>query len=393
MTQNERDNRSNGNACSDKRPQSSAKSERLQHSGIAFSISQVPVTTNPVTRLITRESLMFGTLAAIAVAAVTISVIAAQGYGAVLRSDGQHFYRVALDPFGDGRIFTGSAPDTGTAYRYGRILFPLAAWLLAFGRRAAVVFSLPAVYVGSIFLFATLATARCQRAGRPAISGLAALLVPASFITVPLMVPEILIAGLVLLIYGLEETGRRNAARFVASLLLLTRETAVLALAPLGLRAVRDWRAAVGWGASVVPLIVWYGWLRVRMGVWPFLDPGVNPMERALSAPVMAFLAMAWHEGADWPVIAAALMGWITLVAAAAVAWKRPSPLSSAALWMAALVLVFGPAQVELPGEAVRLMLPAQLITAVAALALPNRPAPDSRNVPESPDRVPDSYL
>src|SRR5688572_4865753 len=48
-------------------------------------------------RLVTPESLILGTLAA---AAVTIFIIASEGYGAVLRSDGQHFYRVALDPFG-----------------------------------------------------------------------------------------------------------------------------------------------------------------------------------------------------------------------------------------------------------------------------------------------------
>jgi len=40
-----------------------------------------------------------------------------------------------------------------------------------------------------------------------------------------------------------------------------------------------------------------------------------------------------------------------------------------AALSMASLILVFGRAQAELPGEAVRLMLPAQLLIAVAALA------------------------
>ena len=325
-------------------------------------------------RLVTRESLIFGTLAAVSALAVTISVIASQGYGAVLRSDGQHFYRVALDPFGDGRIFAGSDPGAGTAYRYGRILFPLAAWLLAFGQRTAVVFTLPAVYIGSILLFAVLAAARCQRAGRAAVSGLAALLVPAAFVTVPLMVPEILIAGLVLLIYGLAETGRRNSARFVASLLLLTRETAVLALAPLVLGDIRRraWRDVVGWGVSVVPLIAWYGWLRVRMGAWPFLDPDVNPMERALSFPITGFLGMAWQGGAGWPVIAAALMGWITLIAAAGVAWRRRSPFSWAAVWMAALVILFGPAHVELPAEAVRLMLPAQLLTAVAALSGPS---------------------
>jgi hypothetical protein len=38
---------------------------------------------------------------------------------------------------------------------------------------------------------------------------------------------------------------------------------------------------------------------------------------------------------------------------------------------MASLILVFGQGESELPGEAVRLMLPAQLLIAVAALAHP----------------------
>jgi hypothetical protein len=38
---------------------------------------------------------------------------------------------------------------------------------------------------------------------------------------------------------------------------------------------------------------------------------------------------------------------------------------------MAALTLVFGPAQAEWPREAVRLMLPAQLLIAVAVISRP----------------------
>src|SRR5215470_439191 len=88
--------------------------------------------------LVTREAVSFGLMGAAAVTAVMIAVVSAQGYGALLRSDAQHFYRVALDPFGDGRIFAGSEEGAGTAYRYGRILFPLAAWVLALGQRRLI---------------------------------------------------------------------------------------------------------------------------------------------------------------------------------------------------------------------------------------------------------------
>jgi len=320
--------------------------------------------------LVTREAVVFGLMAAAAVTAVVISVASAQGYGAMLRSDAQHFYRVALDPFGDGRIFAGSDEGAGTAYRYGRILFPLAAWVLAFGQRPLIPITLPLAYIISVQLFATLACARCARAGRPPIVGLAALLVPSAFFTVPLLVPEFLIAGLVLLTYDFAEANRSRQALVAATLLMLARETAILALLPLILSDIRrrEWRAVLWWSVVAIPLLVWYVWLRARIGVWPFLDPG-HAASRALDLPVRGFLSTLWRVEAGPALAFAATLGWVTIATGAAVVWRRRTPLSWAALSMASLILVFGRAQAELPGEAVRLMLPAQLLIAVAALA------------------------
>jgi len=165
-------------------------------------------------RLVTRQAVVLGGMAAVATVAVMIAVLLDQGYGFFLRSDAETFYRDALDPFGDGRVFTGSGPDTGTAYRYGRILFPLTAWCLAFGQPALLRITIPIFYVGAIMLVATLAATQSELAVRPPIVGLAVLLVPSAFLTVPILVP----------------------ALGTAVLVLLTRETAVLALAPLMFR-------------------------------------------------------------------------------------------------------------------------------------------------------------
>jgi len=320
--------------------------------------------------LVTREAVSLGLMAAAAISAIIVAVVAEQGYGALLRSDAQHFYRVALDPFGEGRIFAGSAEGTGTAYRYGRILFPLAAWVLALGQRPLIPVTLPLVYVSGVLLFATLACSRCGRAGRPPIAGLTALLVPSAFFTVPLLVPEFLIAALVLLTYDFEETNRTRYARLAAALLLVTRETAVLALLPLILPRImrREWHVVVRWIVAAIPLLVWYVWLRARIGVWPFLDPG-HAATRALDLPLRSFLSAVWWVDAGPVLMFAAALGWVTLAIGAAVGWWRRTPLAWAALSMASLVLVFGRGQAELPGEAVRLMLPAQLLIAVAALA------------------------
>ena len=67
----------------------------------------------------------------------------------------------------------------------------------------------------------------------------------------------------------------------------------------------------------------------------------------------------------------AAIFRWATIVTRVIVTWRRRTPLSGAGLAMAALILVFGAAQAEWPGEAVRLMLPAQLLIATAAISRP----------------------
>jgi hypothetical protein len=305
-------------------------------------------------------------MAAIAMTGLIVSVIANRGYEALLLSDADKFYLVARDPFGDGRILASLGGDTGTAYRYGRILFSLIAWCLAFGQPLLVPVTLPLLYVGATMLVVTMAATLAQEAGRSPFSGLAVLLVPSAWLTMPILVPELFVAGLILLLYRLVDLRKRGGAA-VAAMLLLTRETAVLALAPLGFTALRDrnWRSALGWALAVVPLLVWYTWVRLRVGAWPFADPLV-PASRALDVPGR-FLAHAWpSEG--FGLVFAAMLGLVTLLAGILVAWRRRTPLAFAGLGMAAWVLVFGPAQTEFPGEAVRLMLPAQVIIAAAAL-------------------------
>jgi hypothetical protein len=314
-------------------------------------------------------------MATVGTVVVMISVLVDRGYAPFLRSDAETFYRVALDPFGNGHVFAGTGPDTGTAYRYGRILFPLAAWCLAFGQPALLRITIPVLYVGAIMLVATLAATQSEQAGRPPIVGLAALLVPSTFLTVPLLVPEFFVAGLILLMYRFAEIHRDRAALGAAALVLLTRETAVLALVPLVFRTLykRDWRGTVRWATAAIPLLIWYVWLRLRIGVWPFHDPQVPP-SRALDVPVRSFLSKAWSTDADAMLMFTATLGWATILSGAVVAWRRRSPLAGAGLAMAALILVFGPAQAEWPGEAVRLMLPAQVLIAVAAVSRPAAP-------------------
>src|SRR4030095_2865046 len=83
-----------------------------------------------------------------------------------------------------------------------------------------------------------------------------------------------------------------------AALVLLAAETSVLALSPLILSHARrrEWRALLRWSVVVIPLMFWYAWVRARIGVWPFLDPG-HPAGRALDLPMRGFLSAVWRGG------------------------------------------------------------------------------------------------
>jgi len=318
--------------------------------------------------------MVLGVVTALAFGGLVVYAIISHGYGWVLRSDGQHYYRVATDPFGNGSAFAGAQPGAGTAYRYGRILYPLGAWILALGNPDWVRYSLPLVYVCGVWLAATLACELCRLAGKPAIHGLFSLAVPGTFVISPILVPELFITGLILLVYRFVLANRVRDAQITAAFLLLARETAVLAVIPLALASLMNRRyvVALRWAGTGIPLALWWGWVRLRVGLWPFLDP-VNSYNRPLDLPFRGFLAMIWHSGADTSLVIASLAGWLTIATALWVLIVvRSFPIASGAAWMASLIVFFGPGQATLPGEAFRLMMPVQILIVLAFLTQPS---------------------
>src|SRR5688500_15001545 len=92
-----------------------------------------------------RQIVTFGLLAT---AAVLLLFLA--GYALGLRpfdADGDplSYLRVARDPFGDGSLLVEDGPQQGVAYRFGRILFPFAGWLLAGGNDELIQWTMPVV--------------------------------------------------------------------------------------------------------------------------------------------------------------------------------------------------------------------------------------------------------
>jgi hypothetical protein len=321
-----------------------------------------------------RDARRAGLLAAGVAATVLLAVIATSGHDALFRSDGDLFRRVATDPFGDGSAI--AAPDLyGTSYRYGRILFPLLGWVLALGRAGWVSWTLPLVDVLGFGLLVAAAVELLARRGRPVQRVLVLAAVPALWLSMAIAYSEPLVIGLTLVALLLWEQGRRRPALVVAALVLLSREVMALAFLPIVLAAVRgrDWRTAGAWALTGAPLTAWWLWVRVRVGTFPFLDPSLSRREAmALPFTGMRRLVETGEARADmWIVFGLA----IATAAAAVVPWRRGArgTLAGAAVGLGLLMTALGPNALRSPGEAVRVLAPAQVFVALVAVTTARR--------------------
>lgn len=316
--------------------------------------------------LLRREAVVLGALAA-SVAAVAMAVLVTiHGREWLFRNDAEFFWVVARNPFGDGAMFRPVAEETGNAYRYGRVLYPLVAWLLAVGRESLVEWTLMLVDVIAFGAVVALGAELVARRGRPARLGLVALLSPAMWGAMVLAVSEPFVIALILLAFLLWLDGRRRAALASVACALLAREAAALAFVPLAVVDIRrDMRRVAVWAATVVPLLVWWTWVRFRVGEWPFLDSSVSRRE-ALAAP-FAGLVGVWHEGVGFDHWVAVVLAAGTIAASGYVVWRRVwFPVSHGAAALAVLVVFFGPNAWRFPGEVIRLLGPPQVLTLLA---------------------------
>lgn len=313
-------------------------------------------------RFVRSEALVLGVASTAVAALVVAALIATKGRQSLFRNDAEFFWLVARNPFADGAIFRPFAHEMGDAYRYGRILFPLLAWVLALGRPGAVQWTLILVDLISFGAVVALAAELVARRGATVERGLAVLLTPAMWFALVLAVSEPFVLALVLAIYLLDQDGHRVGVLVLGALLLLAREVAVLALVPLVVRDGRTGaRAAMPWLLVAAPLLGWWAWVRLHVGDWPFLDPSISRRE-ALALP-FAGPATVIRAGANSDHVVAFVLGAITVALGIWVAARRPwFPVSHAALLFSCLVVVFGANAWRYPGEAIRLMGPAQAL-------------------------------
>lgn len=338
-------------------------------------------------REVSREAVVAGIVMAVATGAALLAVAALRGKSYLFNSDASYAYLVARDPFGDGGGFSALPDGIGASYRYGRILYSLVGWILAGGRPGLVVWTLPTVYALSVGLLAGAACQVCFDRGAPALRGALVLLAPAFLFTLPIVFSDPLVLALIVLTYLLELRGNRKGALVCAALTLLTREAAMPAFLPLIAADLKGhgWRRSASWLSTVVPLLVWWAWVRFRVGLWPPLDPAARG---TLTYPFGGLVSVASEGGAQTEGLAlAVVLGLATIVFCVLVWRSRPlPPLTSGALMFALLLVFLGPLTWRLPPAAIRVMLPAQGLAILGFAALPRtapRPsAPEASAVP-----------
>jgi len=314
-------------------------------------------------RLIRRDAWKLGGLVALFGGALMVVLILTSGSDDLFRSDALYFRIVAENPFGHSHQLFVHGPLTGDAYRYGRMLYPFTAWLLAVGHAPWVRWTLPIVDIVSLGVTAALAAELVARRGVDVGRALVILFVPGVWLSVSIAFSEVFVLALLLLLFLLVIDGRTGWAFVVAALALLARETAAIAVIPMALVALRArrWGEAGAWAATVVPLLGWWTWVHHRVGEWPPLDPSLSRRE-ALSYPLGGVIHVV-QEGTDAGHWFTFLLGAVTVAAAVWVFMRaRWYPIAMAALLFGVLIVCLGPNAYRYPGEAIRLMTPAQCL-------------------------------
>jgi hypothetical protein len=310
----------------------------------------------------------------VAVAAVFLVAGPTGSHGLYWHGDAPSFLAVARDPFGSGHGFPGDPLAQGVAYRYGRVLLPFVAWMLALGRSARVPWTLAAVYVASVTAWIAVSAEHLRRSGRQPRLAWWILLCPFASLwlfAAPTVVAEPMAGALVLLAYLYDRDGRRRGSSVAAAAAMLTRETMAIAFLPLVWRAWREEgrRGVMRWMLTGLPYAAWTVWVRVRVGNFPFLDPASNRRD-ALAPPFVGWwqtLHRPLQNGQEYGLI----VGGLTLCIAGFVAVRCRGgyrPLVWAAVCSTALVTCYGWSVWEFPSEAMRVMAPVHVMLLIAAL-------------------------
>ncbi len=174
--------------------------------------------------------------------------------------DGQMYHYIAHDPFFRRGFETYlDAPRM----RYRRILVPLAAHLLAFGRDDRVDAAFFGIVLLAIFLGGYWLSRYCSLLGLGAAGGLAFALIPASLISMDRMTVDVALAALCVAFALFNACDAPWALYAVLTATPLIRETGFLLTAAYvtWLITQRKFSRAVLFSTTTIPALIWYGFV------------------------------------------------------------------------------------------------------------------------------------
>src|SRR3989344_7707410 len=209
--------------------------------------------------------------------------------------DGMLYYQIARDIpeilFGNTQTSqrdVSTAPLYGNVYRAQRILLPLFAFTLSFGKDVLLPYALLLINIASVIGALGLAFASQRKVS---IGALAIALNPAALVGILFSLTEPLsLFFITLFLFLWKRNGERmNILQVLAlALALLARETTLFLILPLAFFCIlkKEWRNAFLSLLSLLPFFLWTLFLTNRFGELPF-DTSAGMLNIPFSGPIM----------------------------------------------------------------------------------------------------------
>jgi len=273
--------------------------------------------------------------------------------------DGAYFYAIGRDPLATGQAhhLLDEAP-----YYWGHPAYGWLAWLAsAGGRPGSVPDALLAVGLLSIFVAGAAASLLARALGWSPWGGLVVALNPGLVFAVSSDTSEPLGAALLLLGLAAYARGRRGWAVGLLAALCFVKEP--LVLVPLAIAAWEVWRTRrlPFVAAAVVPAVLWWLYLRIHLGAFPF-GQGSERLTAPLAGWKRALLdaaSQSWSRGIDTAQLGQAAVPLIIVVGLAILvagiyALRLRTVVAPAFLAIAVLYACITPNGVQYPKDLIR---------------------------------------
>jgi hypothetical protein len=315
------------------------------------------------------------------VAAVLVIGASGGDVGKTARSDGLIYRYIAAHIDQDPEDVDPVVAERGTSLRYGRIGLPALIWVASAGQPEAMPYAQAALMILAAAATSAATVILLPRAGP--LTPLLPFVAPGLTLSVVGGYAEAMAVALGLWCLVFLRADRWLPALGTLSMAILTRENAAAVLVGgfLWLILQRRVRSAGLLALSLVPVGVWYGYVSVRFGHIPVLDPYLRIRTETIDTPFLAVL----RSIAD-PISTRSLLMALIHIGLAVVAfamWRR-SLFGAVAAAAGLQVLSAGRFSWAFIGEASRVFVLLELFVVLTLVERRMRPAPEPAPVLEA---------